>query len=117
MRCGSTRRSAPDASSAFLPAGRVDRRCPPSGLRALRPRADRHDRDASFPFDDYADLRAEMTGFTDPLEEVGQLLWKDQNQPNALHFVMAALNHLVCTSITYPVAIIEIIRELIIIVK
>ena len=23
------------------------------------PRADRHDRDASFPFDDYADLRAE----------------------------------------------------------
>jgi hypothetical protein len=48
-----------DASPAFFPAGRVDRPCPPSGRERFAPRADRHDRAASFPFDDYADLRAE----------------------------------------------------------
>ena len=55
------RRGEPfDAPPAFLPAARADRGCPPPGPRALgRCAPTSHDRDASFPFDDHADLRTE----------------------------------------------------------
>ena len=87
------------------------------------PRADRHDRDASFPFDDYADLRAEgLLGLCVP-ERYGGLgadyetycLVAEQlaqgNASTALTFNMHCLTMLMMGPIADDMAMLPAVRE------